>query len=48
VGTMYPINERTRIFGSVKAEFLPGGITDSPIIDSGVVTSLTLGVSFGF
>lgn len=48
IGTMYPINAQTRIFGSIKAEFLPGGVTDSPIIDSGVVTSLAVGVSFGF
>jgi outer membrane protein len=48
LGTMYPINERTRIFGSIKTEFLPGGVTDSPIIDAGVVTSLAVGVSFGF
>ena len=48
LGTMYPINERTRIFGSIKTEFLPGGVTDSPIIDSGLVTSLAVGVSFGF
>ncbi len=48
VGTMYPINAQTRVFGSIKAEFLPDAVTDSPIIDSGVVTSLAVGVSFGF
>ncbi len=48
LGTMYPINDQTRIFGGVKAEFLPQALSNSPIIDESVVTSLTLGVSFGF
>jgi outer membrane protein len=48
LGTMYPINDQTRVFGGVKAEFLPQAVTGSPIIDESVVTSLTLGVSFGF
>ena len=48
VGTMYPINAQTRIFGTIKTEFLPDAITGSPIIDDSVVTSLAIGVSFGF
>lgn len=48
VGTMIPINAQTRLFGSLKAEFLPNSVTASPIIDDSVVTSLALGVSFAF
>lgn len=48
VGTMYPINAQTRIFGTIKTEFLPDTVTGSPIIDDSVVTSLAIGVSFGF
>jgi outer membrane protein len=48
LGTIIPLNERSRVFGSLKAEFLPDSVTDSPTVDDNVVTSLAVGVSFGF
>jgi MipA family protein len=48
VGTMIPVNDRMRIIGSLKAEFLPDNVTDSPIIDEDIVTSVSIGAVFNF
>lgn len=48
LSTVFPVSERARIIGSVRAEFLPDAVTDSPIVDADVGISSFVGLSFQF
>ena len=48
VGTSIPLSDRVRLNGSVRAEFFPDAITDSPIIDEDIGVGAFLGISYSF
>ncbi len=48
VGASIPLSDRVSLVGSVRAEFFPDDITDSPIIDEDIGVGAFLGISYSF
>ncbi|WP_299744242.1 MipA/OmpV family protein [uncultured Tateyamaria sp.] len=48
VSTVFPINDRVNLVGSVRATFLPDDVSDSPIVDEDVGLSSFVGLSYRF
>lgn len=48
IGTAVPVYDRARILASVRAEFLPDEISDSPIVDEDVSVRAFIGLSYNF
>lgn len=48
LSAMFPIADRASLVGSVRAEYLPDAITDSPIVDEDLGLSTFLGLTFRF
>ncbi|APX13460.1 hypothetical protein BWR18_18585 [Tateyamaria omphalii] len=46
--SVFPINDRVNLVGSVRAEFLPDEVTDSPIVDEDIGVSTFLGLTYQF
>ncbi|WP_224826711.1 MipA/OmpV family protein [Cognatishimia sp. MH4019] len=44
----FPLSQAARLVGSVKVEFLPDEVTDSPIVEDDTVTSGFVGVQLSF
>ncbi|MEL7213697.1 MAG: MipA/OmpV family protein [Pseudomonadota bacterium] len=44
----FPLSEAAQLVGSVKVEFLPGEVRDSPIVEDDTVTSGFVGVQLSF
>ena len=48
VSSVFALSETVSLTGSVRAEFLPDEVTDSPIVDADVSVSTFLGISYQF
>lgn len=48
LGARVPVNDRWSVVGSIRADFLPDDVTDSPIIEDDTLVSGILGVVFRF
>ncbi|MGL5010763.1 MAG: MipA/OmpV family protein [Paracoccaceae bacterium] len=48
IGTMIPISDSISFVGNIQAEFLPGEVTGSPIIDEDLSVGALLGITYRF
>ncbi|WP_460274425.1 MipA/OmpV family protein [Celeribacter sp. ULVN23_4] len=48
LGAVYPLNDRMRIVSSIRAEFLPDEVQDSPIVSEDISIGAMIGVSYSF
>jgi outer membrane protein len=48
VGAFVPLAERLTLVGNLRADFLPGGVTDSPIIDEDISVGVLVGIAYRF
>lgn len=48
INAFVPLNENWTLIGTARADFLPGEVSDSPIVDEDDIFSLILGVTYSF
>ncbi|MEO0569242.1 MAG: MipA/OmpV family protein [Pseudomonadota bacterium] len=48
VGAARPISRNLTLLGSIRADFLPDGASDSPIVEESTTVNLALGLSYKF